>query len=120
MKNVESKIQKEIVRTLRILLPHGWLVVGVSNNPRSRIGGAIEKAMGLTAGLPDLALYGNLDGSPFTGFLEVKTAKGRVSEAQRDMHDRLMDANFKVAVVRSVDDAIATIKKWGLPLRISA
>ena len=115
----EAAIQRDIVRTLRFGLPSGWLVVGVSNNPRSRIGGAIEKAMGLTAGLPDLALYGNLDGSPFTGFLEVKTAKGRVSEAQRDMHDRLQDAGFRVAIVRSVEDSIKTTKVWGLPVRVS-
>jgi hypothetical protein len=116
----EAAIQRDIVRTLRFGLPSGWLVVGVSNNPRSRIGGAIEKAMGLTAGLPDLALYGNLDGQPFTGFFEVKTAKGRVSEAQRDMHDRLQDAGFRVAIVRSTDEALAAARAWGLPLRISA
>ena len=116
----EAAIQRAIVRTLRFGLPHGWLVVGVSNNPRSKITGAIEKAMGLTAGIPDLALYGNLDGAPFAGFMEVKTRTGRVSEAQRAMHDRLQDCGFRVAIVRSVEDALAAARAWGLPLRISA
>ena len=116
----EAAIQRDIVRTLRFGLPSGWLVVGVSNNPRSKITGAIEKGMGLTAGFPDVSVYGNLDGQPFTGFLEVKTGKGRVSEAQRDMHDRLQDAGFRVAIVRSVAEALDAARAWGLPLRISA
>jgi len=116
----EAAIQKDIVRTLRFGLPSGWLVVGVSNNPRSRITGAIEKAMGLTAGFPDLGLYGNLDGLPFAGFMEVKFGKGRVSEAQRDMHDRLQSQGFRIAIVRSVADALDAARSWGLPLRISA
>jgi hypothetical protein len=115
----EAAIQREIVRTLRFGLPSGWLVVGVSNNPRSKITGAIEKGMGLTAGFPDLGIYGDLDGSPFAGFLEVKTKTGRVSEAQRDMHDRLQDAGFRVAIVRSTDDALAAARAWGLPVRIT-
>jgi hypothetical protein len=115
----EAAIQRDIVRTLRIGLPSGWLVVGVSNNPRSRIGGAIEKAMGLTAGLPDLVLYGNLDGSPFAGFFEVKTKTGRVSEAQRDMHDRLQSQGFRIAIVRSVADALDAARSWGIPVRIT-
>jgi hypothetical protein len=121
----EADIQKAIVKTLRLGLPHGFLVVGVSNNPRSKIAGAIEKSMGMVAGLPDLAIYGALvtdKGDPFAfaGFMEVKTATGRLSEAQRDVHDRLRDCGFHVAVVRSTDDALATARSWGLPLRISA
>jgi hypothetical protein len=120
----ESAIQKDIVRVLRLGLPHGFLVVGVSNNPRSRIAGAIEKSMGMVAGLPDLAVYGALvtddAATPFTGFLEVKTATGRLSSAQLDIHDRLRSNGFHVATVRSVDDALATARAWGLPLRISA
>jgi hypothetical protein len=121
----EADIQKAIVRTLRICLPHGWLVQATANKPRSMIAGAIEKTMGTVAGWPDVAVYGAIvtdKGDPFAfaGFMEVKTKTGRLSEAQRDVHDRLRSNGFHVATVRSVDDALATARAWGLPLRISA
>jgi hypothetical protein len=34
--------------------------------------------------------------------------------------DRLIDAHFKVAVVRNIDEALNAARAWGLPLRISA
>jgi len=36
------------------------------------------------------------------------------------MHDKLQDCGFKVAIVRSVSDALDAARSWGLPLRISA
>lgn len=124
----ESAIQRDIVRTLRLALPHGWIVQATANKPRSRIAGAIEKGMGAVAGWPDLAIYGALvtecDGCaregerPFAGFMEVKTETGRLSEEQRACHDRLTENGFRVAVVRSVADALVTARAWGLPLRI--
>lgn len=121
----ESATQRDIVRTLRIALPHGWIVQSTANKPRSMVQGAIEKAMGTIAGWPDLAVYGCLitddhEPRPFVGFLEVKTIKGRVSPLQRECHDRLREAGFNVAVVRSIDDALAAARAWGLPLRIAA
>lgn len=121
--STESHMQRMIVQSLRMALPHGWIVQATANKPRSVVQGAIEKAMGTTAGWPDLALYGALvtdeASTPFAGFMEVKTRTGRLSEAQRDIHDRLRDCGFQVAVVRSVDDAIAAARAWGLPVRIA-
>jgi hypothetical protein len=124
----EASIQKSIVQALRIALPHGWIVQATANKPRSMISGAIEKAMGTVSGWPDLALYGSIEmecdgcaregARPFAGFMEVKTKAGRLSESQRACHDRLLDCGFRVAVVRSVDDALAAAHSWGLPLRI--
>ena len=121
----EAAIQRAIVRYLRLALPHGWIVQATANKPRSMVQGAIEKSMGTVSGWPDLAVYGCLvtddhEPRPFVGFLEVKTIKGRVSPLQRECHDRLQDAGFKVAVVRSIDDALTAARSWGLPLRISA
>jgi hypothetical protein len=120
----EAAIQTAIVNTLRIALPHGFLVTSTANKPRSMVQGAIEKAMGATAGFPDISLYGALvtdeASTPFAGFMEVKTKAGRLSEAQRAVHDRLRDCGFNVAVVRSTDEALKAARSWGLPLRITA
>jgi len=36
------------------------------------------------------------------------------------MHDRLQSQGFRIAIVRSVEDALDAARSWGLPLRISA
>ena len=123
MTRPEEQIQRAIVRALKIALPHGWHVVGVSNNPRSALTGSEEKAMGMVAGYPDLTILGCIigedpaDARPFTGFMEVKAPKGRLQPVQREMHDKLADCGFPVAVVRSVEDALQTAQAWGLPIR---
>ena len=123
MTRPEEQIQRAIVRALKIALPHGFIVMAVPNKPRSKVSGAIEKSMGAMAGWPDLQVMGCIigedpaDARPFTGFMEVKTKTGRLSEKQHEMHDNLRLCGFDVAVVRSVEDALNTAKEWGLPCR---
>jgi hypothetical protein len=122
----ESQIQTSIVQYLRQMLPSGWIVQSTANKPRSAIQGSIEKKMGAIAGWPDIQILGtgSLSGymheAPYAWFLEIKSAKGRVSDAQKDVHDRLRDIGFRVGVARSIDDARALCKRWGLPLREAA
>jgi hypothetical protein len=120
----EAQIQKAIVQGLRQLLPWGWLIQSTANKPRSKVAGAIEKSMGAIAGWPDLAVYGPAcaprELSPPTWFIEVKAGKGRLSEAQREVHDRLKDLGYGVGVARSLDDALALGLAWRWPLRLSA
>jgi hypothetical protein len=120
----ESAIQRAIVQGLRLLLPHGWLIQSTANKPRSKVAGAIEKGMGAIAGWPDLAVYGPAcaprELSPPTWFIEVKAGKGRLSEAQREVHDRLKDLGYGVGIARSLDDALALGTLWGWPLRLAA
>lgn len=121
----EDDIQAAIVRALRLALPHGWIVQSTANKPRSAIAGAREKRMGAIAGWPDVTVLGLLidadpiNARPFTGFIEVKTRTGRVRPEQHNIHDRLRDCGFPVAVARSVDDALEIAREWGLPLRIA-
>jgi hypothetical protein len=120
----EAQIQCAIVAGLRMLLPFGWLVVHTANKPRSAVAGALEKKMGAIAGMPDLAVYGPAcaprELSPPTWFIEVKAGKGRLSEAQREVHDRLKDLGYGVGVARSLDDALALGRSWRWPLRLAA
>lgn len=114
----EDAIHKAIVRYLRAVLPHGWLVMHVPNGgSRNPIEGAKMKQLGVMAGWPDVSIYGPLLASPMAFFMEVKSAKGRLSDCQRTVMDRLADMGFRVAVVRSVDDAEACAREWGLPIR---
>ena len=119
----EDPIHIAIIDYLKATLPHGWVIQHTPNKPRSKIAGAQEKRMGALAGWPDIAVYGKdpiYTPYPATFFLEVKAPKGRVSDNQHIVHDRLMDLGFPVAVVRSVDDVRACAKTWGWPSKDAA
>lgn len=112
----EQVLQARIVAALRAVLRPPAMVVAYPAGGGGRVRGAILHGMGLLAGLPDLFLFhaGRAWG------LEVKTARGRLSPAQRDCHVALEQAGVPTAVVRSVDDALAQVLRWCLPVRLSA
>lgn len=115
MRDAEGPIHRSVAAYLRRSLPAGWIVTHAANKPRSAQQGAREKAMGATAGWPDLQILGPGPSGPSAWFMEVKAPGGKVSDAQREVHDRLMDAGFGVRIVRSVEDARKAVADWHLP-----
>jgi hypothetical protein len=119
----EDATHRAIYRYLKAVLPAGWIVFHPPNGgSRHPIEAARMKGMGVTAGIPDLVILGNRphpEGGvePLTYFLEVKSAKGRPSLPQLDMHDRLLDLGFAVGIARSIDDAKSLCIRWNLPIR---
>lgn len=111
----EAEIHKQIVFYLNTILPqdaiiHATLAEGVRGGKRGIIDGARRKAMGQRAGMPDILIFTGGQGY----CLEVKSAKGRLSDAQKEVH-RLLDAQgIPCAVVRSVEDAREVMREWGL------
>lgn len=128
----ETAIQIQIVETLSILAgEHGFFFFSVPNEGFMESvamktqgftsGGAVTrrmfsalmttlKKMGLTPGVPDLVV--TKEGRAY--FLEVKTDIGRASKVQEIVHKRLAYCGCKVAVVRSLVDAVETLKEWGV------
>lgn len=49
--------------------------------------------------------------------LELKGEKGTLSIRQRAAHAALQDAGMRIEVVRSVDEAFARLREFGIPLR---
>ena len=65
---------------------------------------------GSPAGTPDILLV--LPGGRLGG-LEVKRPKvGRVSESQSEWHAKAAEHQVRVAVVRSVREAMQTVDEW--------
>ena len=64
--------------------------------------------MGLVSGMPDLCILHN--GTAY--FLEVKNETGKPSKQQLLIHKILTEKNFKVAIVRSVEDVQKILKEW--------
>lgn len=67
----------------------------------------LQRIEGLPEGFPDL-LY--LDGRG-CAFIEVKAAKGRLREEQKNFLDRVRAMGLRAGVARSVEDAIQIIEE---------
>ena len=63
------------------------------------------------AGTPDVCLP-SYDGKGNSAWLEIKTATGKVSDVQKAWHARAVKENVRVAVVRTVKEAIDTVTAW--------
>lgn len=71
---------------------------------RSKVSGRLLKLEGMTAGVPDIFIAFPSD--PFHGlFIEMKSEKGRLTEAQVVMLDRLAQQGYKCAVCYGWEEA---------------
>lgn len=118
--NPEADIQRQIVATLRLVLPVGSIVHHSANEVRgggeaARKAQGIAQGMGVHAGFSDLIVI--VQGRVL--FLEVKTATGQLSEVQREFRDAVKRQGFAWSLVRSVDDALAALREHRFPTRIS-
>lgn len=108
----EAAIQRQIAGYLSWALapPAWWTSIGHGGGGEMR--GMILKGMGLKPGVPDMLIC--YDGRAY--FLEIKAAKGVVSEVQKATHEALHRAKCPVAVVRSLDEFRALVAGPWWPL----
>lgn len=113
----EQHFQASLVKTLETILTPETAFFAVPNGgARSRIEAAILKGQGVKAGVPDLVL---VHGRQSFG-LELKACGGRLSGAQVGRHEELTRAGMRIAVVKTIDDALRWLKVWDIPTRIKA
>lgn len=112
----EAAIQKQIVDFIRVVAPE-LLVFAIPNGSQRTASGRPANAVyGMVSGAPDLAVV-----CP-TGkmlWLEVKSEKGRVSDAQLKFHWELEKRGHVCAVVRSIDEVKLAFKAMGITTRES-
>lgn len=117
-KHPERDLQRAIVQLLRRAYPQ--IVYNAATNeaqareddPAKRMRfGAARKASGVLSGFPDLTLC--LPGGRCI-FLELKAPKGRLSEAQEDVHARLRANGHSVYVIRTVDEVVQLLSRQNL------
>ena len=108
----EIAIQSGFISALRYIAPQVHFFA-VPNGIRTTEWGARRaRQEGMKAGAPDLYIY-------WPGgdcWLEFKSAKGRIDENQREMHERLSRCGKAVAVVRSIDEAVDFVRQCGAPV----
>jgi hypothetical protein len=92
--------------------PLAMHIFAIPNGGYRRIQTAIAlKKEGVMPGIPDLFLPVPANG--FHGlFIEMKTKKGRLSVAQKNIRDMLNRHGYKAIVCRSVESAKAEVEKY--------
>ena len=106
----EREIHRGIVDYLAAVLPDGSVLHHSPNEGKHRVQyRMLQKSLGMRAGWPDLEIFvqrtwwhDDATWSPL--MLEIKTAKGRLSDNQKAVHRELIDAGCRIGVVRSIDD----------------
>jgi hypothetical protein len=119
--NPEAEIQRAIVAALRVALPPGAIVHHSGHeqrggDARAKLAQAIGVGMGVHPGFADLVVVA----AGRVAFLEVKTAKGQLSDDQKAFRDTIRAQGLPYAVVRSINDALFALTSHGFKTRASA
>jgi hypothetical protein len=111
-KQPERALQVSLIEHLRWRVrPGTWWTHFPSGGRRSRITGALLKAMGTRAGVPDLLFVscGRLFG------LELKNGtKGRLSDSQVETHADMRAAGATIGTAGTLDEALNLLTEWGV------
>jgi hypothetical protein len=113
----ELAIHKATVQVLRLFAAPGVIWFHIPNGEaRSRETAAKLKAMGVLAGAGDLIILipgrPSFNPWPMTCFMEFKTEKGRLSQAQRAFRNDVEKLGCSYALPRSVEEALTILHDW--------
>lgn len=106
----EAALQRAICEHLRLIGTPGMIYFSLPNEgKRSPSAGLELKRMGLRPGAADLCIV--INGRAH--FMELKSAKGSQSEAQKVFAEDCSLAGCPYAVVKSIDAAKQILSVWG-------
>lgn len=112
---LEWEMQAASVRRLRGMPEFGDGFLLASDFNAGKRDAVKAKAMGITAGEPDLRIWLN---KARVGLIEYKTATGKVSREQRDRHAAMAELGHTVKVVRAAsceecaDETEKMVRGW--------
>ena len=107
-RHLESKIQAACVAWFRAAFP-GYLVFSVPNGgSRNAVEAANLKREGAMAGVSDLIVLAERA----VLFVEMKAAKGRQSQHQKEFEQRVTRLGFRYVVCRTLSDFSVQVTKW--------
>jgi hypothetical protein len=110
-KHPEQELQRAIVQHLLWRGVPGMVFFHPANGGwRSPAEAAILIGLGVRPGIPDLIL---IHESRVYG-LELKSERGRLTPAQTEIHEQLIEAGATVATAWNVDQAVAQLERWRL------
>jgi len=107
----EDAIQRAVIQHLKMNASPGVVYYHCPNGEaRSKATGNKLKLMGVRRGVADLCLV--LPGGR-SAFLELKSAKGRQSEHQKEFAADVSKTDALYAVAASIDQAVQILTEWG-------
>ena len=111
----ERKIQKEIAKALRAIGLTFWHTVNESGGRRNAIQGRQLKLSGLRAGVYDIIIADKAPNLPEARCvaIELKTAKGRESPAQKEWAKDVRACGWFTAVAFGYDNCMEIIEELG-------
>jgi hypothetical protein len=112
--NAEARVQASIVEYVRAAAPETLVFHPANGDWRTPAEAARFRWLGVTAGVPDLVV---IPPGGRAHFLEVKSERGSLSQAQRAVMAQLEKLGAPVAVVRSIDDVRRAFAEWGIETR---
>lgn len=119
MQRAEQDFHISVAQYLDLALPpeYPWTTIGHGGGGKTR--GAILKAMGVKPGWPDIIILApsiSHVASRFIG-LELKTSRGRLSPAQKDVHLNILYIGGFVHVCRTLAEVEGALLAEMIPLR---
>lgn len=113
MRHEESNLQIHCVRWFGYAHPkyRGLLCAIPNGGARDQITGAILKAEGVVAGVADLILFVPNGSHPYL-CIEMKTPKGRQSDAQKKWQKAVESVGAKYVICRSLDEFISQVNDY--------
>lgn len=114
----EEQLHRSVADFLRVALFAPSFMTTFPAGGGGKVRGAKLKAMGLKAGMPDVMVFAqDMNRRPVVIGIELKGAKGRVSEAQRETLTRIKQIGFAIYICRSLSEVIEALNDEGIPLR---
>jgi hypothetical protein len=109
----EAQIQRSVFAHFRARCAPGVFAFHPANGGYRRpIEAKILQGLGVTAGVPDVIAV--KDGRTYA--LELKAVGGKLTPAQEQVLIKLRDAGATATHCHGLDEAIATLERWGLLL----
>ena len=124
-KSEEDALQIATADLCRMVLHPSVIAHHSANERHGAAAGGKAKAMGQLSGFPDWMLMWTVEFSsrPLrVGFIELKSATGRMSSEQKDFRERIDTIGGNAvgaewALCRSLDEFTATLKAWRVPMK---
>ena len=111
MNRPEQELQRAVVQVLTYAAVPGLVWYAVPNGGwRSKTEAAIFAGLGVKPGVGDFAIV--LPGGR-AAFLELKSAKGTLSDAQLEFRAACVATGALWGMARDIDEAIEVLRSWG-------
>ena len=111
MKRIEDNLQIAVVRWFKLQHPDILIAHCPNGGFRTKVEGAIFKAMGVMPGFPDIMILKANDAFHAL-FIELKSPKGVQTESQKEFARKALKAGYQYEIIRSIDEFIELINNY--------